>query len=314
MPDRSMCRKNSCPGVRPFDQARNVSQHKRAVQVELHAAQVWELRGERVGGDLGPRPRDAAQERALARVGLAQQAHVGDDLQLQHQFARFPFVTGRRLSRSAIGGRLEPQVSLAPPAAARRRHLVAGAQQVLQHVAFGGIQHHGAGRHLNRQVVAAAAVAARAAAALAACRPPVPTVRERRQAIDSLAGHQHHASAVAAIAAIRPAAGDVLLAPEADAAVAPPAGLDEYLDAIDEHGRFGDFRCPGEVPRSLGQVEARINKESVVAPGGEDRVEGRKLLALVGGEQVVQGQVIPFIVERLQFHEAPACVPACRLR
>ena len=56
------------------------------------------------------------------------------------------------------------------------------------------------------------------------------------QVVDAVLGDDDHAAAVAAVAAVGPALGDVLLAPEADAAVAAAASLDFDSDAIDEHG------------------------------------------------------------------------------
>jgi hypothetical protein len=58
---------------------------------------------------------------------------------------------------------------------------------------------------------------------------------QRGQAIDALFGHQDDAAAVAPVAAVGPAAGDIFLAAEADAAVTPFAPLDVNLDFINEH-------------------------------------------------------------------------------
>ena len=55
------------------------------------------------------------------------------------------------------------------------------------------------------------------------------------KAVDAFLGDEDHAAAVAAVAAVGPAAGDVFLAAEADAAVAPLAGLDADFDFVDEH-------------------------------------------------------------------------------
>ena len=46
-------------------------------------AEVGDQRGERVVGDLGPGRGDGGDQRRLARAGEADQADVGDDLQLQ---------------------------------------------------------------------------------------------------------------------------------------------------------------------------------------------------------------------------------------
>ena len=120
-----------------------------------------------------------------------------------------------------------------PPRAATT--LSPGAGQVLEHVSGLGVDHQRAGRHVDHQILAVAAVAIRAAAALAAFGLPVFLLRERRQAVDALGRDDDHAAAVAAVAAVGPAARNVLLAAKADAAVAAAAGLDLQSDAIDEH-------------------------------------------------------------------------------
>ena len=51
--------------------------------------------------------------------------------------------------------------------------------------------------------------------------------------------------AVSAVAAVGAATGNVLLPPEADAAVAAVAGLDEYFDLIDKHRIRDGFRVDG---------------------------------------------------------------------
>ena len=53
--------------------------------------------------------------------------------------------------------------------------------------------------------------------------------------VDVLVGHQHDVAAVAAVAAIRAAVRNILLAPKADAAVAAATSLDFNGDAIDKH-------------------------------------------------------------------------------
>ena len=99
------------------------------------------------------------------------------------------------------------------------------------------VEDHRAGRDEDDQIVRTRAVALRAAARLARLGPPMLAMHERRQTVDARLGDDDHAAAVAAVAAVRPAARDVLLAPEADAPVAPVAGLDFDGDAVDEHGR-----------------------------------------------------------------------------
>ena len=61
---------------------------------------------------------------------------------------------------------------------------------------------------------------------------------EHGETIDALAGQQDHAAAIAAVAAIRPTQGDVFFPPEADATVAPLAGLKRNDQLVNKHGFF----------------------------------------------------------------------------
>src|SRR3954468_8266579 len=87
----------------------------------------------------------------------------------------------------------------------------------------------------NDEILSTAAMAVRAASVLAALGSPSLAMPERRETVDALFRNHDHAAAVAAVAAVRPAARDVLLAPKTHAAIATPAGFDFDSDAIDEH-------------------------------------------------------------------------------
>ncbi len=68
-----------------LDQAGNVGDDEAAVRVGAHDAEVGRERRERIVGDLRPRRRHRADERALAGVGHAEQADVGQHLELELQ-------------------------------------------------------------------------------------------------------------------------------------------------------------------------------------------------------------------------------------
>ena len=112
--------------------------------------------------------------------------------------------------------------------------VVAGAAQVGQLGAALVVVDERPRRHAQHEVGAARAVLVLATpvlAALGAQRLRVGEVEERREAgVDA----QHDVAAVAAVAAARPAARHVLLAPEAGAAVAAVAGLDADAHLVDE--------------------------------------------------------------------------------
>ena len=85
------------------------------------------------------------------------------------------------------------------------------------------------------QIVGRAAVAVGAGPRLAVLGLPQAALGQGGEAIDPLLGDEDDAAAVAAVAAVGSAAGDVLLPAEADAAVAPFAGLHLNLHLVDEH-------------------------------------------------------------------------------
>ena len=69
--------------MRALDDARNVRDDEGAVIRQPNDAKVRFESRERIVGDLGPGSRDHREQCALAGVGLAEQADVGDELQDQ---------------------------------------------------------------------------------------------------------------------------------------------------------------------------------------------------------------------------------------
>ena len=88
-------------------------------------AEVRRQRRERVVGDLRPRRRDARDQRRLAGVREADQADVGEQLQLEPQVLVFAGLARLHLARRAVGGRREPRVAHAAAAAAGDEHALA---------------------------------------------------------------------------------------------------------------------------------------------------------------------------------------------
>ena len=222
-------------GMGPFNEPRNIGEHKMPIQAHLHHAKVRILRRKRIIGNLRPGFRQSAQERALAGVGFADDADVGDDLQFEEQLSFFTFASGRMIARGAIRRRLEPRVSFARFATLGGDDLISLMRQITQDKVILGVEHQSAGGYLKNQIVAVLARFVRPAAVRAVARLPEFLMRKAREIIDAVAGDDDHAPSFAAVAAVRAAAGDVLLPPEAHAAIAAVAGLDFDLNAVDEH-------------------------------------------------------------------------------
>ena len=119
-----------------LDQAGHVGDGERRV-AGAHDAEVGHQGGERVVGDLGPGPRHRGDQAGLARAGEADQADVGDDLELE---ADVELVAGLAEQREA--GRLalaagQRGVAETAAAAGRDDHLGAGADHVGEDRAVG---------------------------------------------------------------------------------------------------------------------------------------------------------------------------------
>ena len=222
-------------GVRPFDEARNVGHHELPVAIDVDDAEVGVLGGEGIVGDLRAGARQAGEERAFAGVGLADQADVGDDFQLQEQLAAFAFAAGRGIARGAVGGAFEMGVASAAVAAAGGDDGVAVLRQILESEAAFGVDDERAGRDFDDQVVGAFALLVCAAAGRAVVGAPEAVMGEGGEVVDAVFGDDDHAAAIAAVAAVGAAVRDIFFAPKADAAVAAAASLDFDGDAIDEH-------------------------------------------------------------------------------
>src|SRR3989338_1592410 len=136
------------------------------------------------------------QQGGFPGVRQADDAHVGDQLQLQPDAALLPRDAHRAL----------PAMGVADPAAAPFGHneLVAGPGQVGQELAHLGVEDQRAGRHGDDRVrpVGAALAFGRAVVAGAGCE--VFAVREVEEGGHVGIGPQDHAAAVTAVAAVGP--------------------------------------------------------------------------------------------------------------
>ena len=238
------------PGAvgRTLDQPRDVGNHEAAVRLHADHAQVRIQSGERIVRHLRRGRRHRAHQGALAGVGEAEQADIGQQLELQPEQPLLAPFAGGGLARGTVGGALE--VHVAQPALAAAGHQQALA--VLGHVADDlvgvDVDDHGTHRHDDGHVVAALAVFLLAHAALALLGLEAALVAEVDQGVEVLVGLQPDAAAIAAVAAVRAALGDELLAPEAHAAVAALSGNDGDFGFIYKfHGRCSVGKMAGRV-------------------------------------------------------------------
>ena len=220
--------------VRAFDQAGNVGDDERGLVVERDHAQVRREGRERIVGDLGPCVRDDRKEGGLAGVGHADQADVGDQLQLQQQPA---FFAGRAMlgdTRRLVGWLGKGGVAAPAPPAARREKGLPLLPQVGQQFAAVGVAQQGAERHPQVQVWRIFAVPVAAGAGAARLGFVVGVALEGREGVQPPVCHEQHVAAAAPMPAVGPAEWNEFLAAERNDAIAAVAGFHVDLDLVEK--------------------------------------------------------------------------------
>ena len=142
------------PGVCSLDQPGNVGNHELMVVTCPHESQVGVFRGEGIVGDLGVRPRKPAQEGRLAGIRLADEPHVGNQLQFERDSSRLPRFAPLELPGGPVGGRGEMLVAVPSPAAAGNHERLAVPGEVAQQKAAVRIENQRAGRDADDHVLA----------------------------------------------------------------------------------------------------------------------------------------------------------------
>ena len=204
--------------------------------IELDDAELRLERGEGVVGDLRPGGGDGAEQGALAGVGHADEADIGDEFEFELEAALLAFGAGLGVARGLVGGGWEVPVAAAALAAAGDDDALAGLVEVGQEDAVLGVVDERAGRDGDDEVLAVLAVHLLAHGRLAALGVPVVLAGEIEEGVFVRVGEEDDAAAVAAVAAIGAALGDVLFAAERDAARAAVTGLYVDLGFVNKHG------------------------------------------------------------------------------
>jgi hypothetical protein len=179
----------------------------------------------------------AVIKRALAGVGHAQQAHVGQHPQFQLQLLLLAGPAGCLLARRAVGAALEVQVAEATVAALGQQHRPSGSSSSASTSSVSASVDDGAHRHAQHDVVGRRAVLVGAAAGFAVARLVAAGVAVVDQRVQVAVGHREDAAAAAAVTAVGAAERDELLASKAHAARTAVAGGDVDGGFVDEfHG------------------------------------------------------------------------------
>ena len=204
----------------------DIGGHEAVASRHLDNAQIGGEGGEMVVGDLGTRRADAGQQGGLTHAGVADEAHVGDHLQLHEDLPLLAAgaVLGELGSLAGGGG----EVAVAPaPSAASAADVVRAA--VLGHIvndlARGGVLDDSPFRHREDQILSVGTVELLGHAVTAVLGGEVVLVAVSQQGIGTLVHAKDDITAIAAVTPAGAAVGDVLLSVEGNGTVPAVAGL-----------------------------------------------------------------------------------------
>ena len=190
--------------------------------------------GERVIRNLRARIRHRRDEGGFAGIRHAQQADVGQHLQLEAQGTAFAFLALGLLARGAVGRGLEVDIAPAALAALGQQLLLAVLGQVGDDLAVDFIDDQGADRQAQEHVFRALAIAIGTTPGFAVLGLVDLGIAEIDQGVDVAVRDRPDRTALAAVAAVGAAEGAELFAAERGAAIPATAGDDFDSGFVDE--------------------------------------------------------------------------------
>ena len=223
-----------------LDESRDVRKHD-ASGIAFGNAQLGVQRRERIVGDLrmgrGQRP----QHRRLAGVRRPDQAHVGDQLEVEENLQLLTFEPWLRVVGSVARRALEVDVASSAGAATRSHHTRAGAIEVGDQRPL-GVERDRADGHFEDEVGRAAAGLAPAGAVSARLSVPSPPLCVQGQVADVVGGFEDYRSAAAAVPAVGAASRGVWLTAERSRAFAAMTAAHGDPGGVDEMPAVSSFR------------------------------------------------------------------------
>ena len=224
--------------VRALDEAGNVGNDKGLLIgsfADGDDAEIGLEGGEGVVGDFGFGGGDARDERGLADVGVADNADVGEDLELEAEGEFFAGVAHFVLAGSLVGGGGEVLVAAPTASAVGDDDALVGMLEVVDELAGIVIEDEGADGDFEDDVVAVAAGAVGAHAVLAALGAVERVVAEVHEGVVALGGFHDDVAAASAVSTGGPAARNEFFAAEGHAAVTTVTGFDPDFGFVDKH-------------------------------------------------------------------------------
>src|SRR5207237_2484295 len=132
-----------------FDESGNIGDDEAggigiAALAQQNDAQIGLESGEGIIGDLGPGSADARDQRALAHVGIADQADIGQQLQFEAKETLFAGAAEFVLARRLMGGGGEAGIAASAAPAAGDDDALIGARKIVQALAGSVVIKNGA--------------------------------------------------------------------------------------------------------------------------------------------------------------------------
>ena len=217
-----------------FDEPRNI-RHDETGVVHGYDAQVRRDGREVIIRDLGVGAGGYGQQRGFAHVGIAHEAHVRDQLELQLDLPFPGKSAGFGEIRRLADGILEHDVAFSASAAFGCHEGLAVLRQVCHdRVAF-SVAHHGADGNLDDQIRAVLAELLAASAVFSALRLVFSFITEIHQGAQVAVGLDDDVAAFAAVSAVRTALRNIGFPAEGHGTVSALARLDEDRCLIYKH-------------------------------------------------------------------------------
>src|SRR5688572_10377772 len=223
--------------VSSFDESGNVGDHETLSLAITDDPEVRNKSCERIIGDLRPYSGDCRDQSRFPGIGQPDNAHIGQQSELDCQF---PFLSGKpglRITRTPVGRRYEVGISLSTSAAGGKHDLLTGDFQISYEFLRAGIPHDRANRHADHPICAAASMAIFAHPMFAASGFIQLLIAQVEQGRELGIRHRDHVSAASPVSAVWPAPRYKLLTPKANASPAAVSSDNADFDFIDKFHR-----------------------------------------------------------------------------
>ena len=195
------------------------------MRIHLHHAQTRYEGREGVVRHLGPGSRDRTNERGFPRIGKAQEAHIGDEFELEAQVTYFPRRSLGGAPGRPVHGALKHRVTQAMASPRSYAQGLTGLGEIPKGFKGFLVDHRRAHGHLHERILAPAPGHLPPGARLPRFRSIARLETEIHEGVQGRFGAEDHIAPIAAVATVRAALGQILRPKEGQASVTALARL-----------------------------------------------------------------------------------------